>query len=98
MSERKVISISVDCFVQSPEFYKLVEFIESVNSASFDLFAYFINDKNSVSENDIEKIDSYRYMAHKILEKMLDSADNRTFNQKELNEIKEYISNKNCSE
>ena len=73
-----------------------------VNSSSFDLYKKYINEdeRDSLSENDIEKIDSNRYTAHKILEKILDSADNRTLNQQKIQEIAEYISekNKNCSE
>ena len=100
--KRKDFAISIGCFIQSPEFCKLVECIEMVNSTSFDLYKKFINEyeRDSLSENDIEKIDSCRYKAHKTLEEILDSADNRTFNQQKMQEIAEYISekNKNCSE
>ena len=95
--KRKDFAISIGCFVQSPEFCKLVECIKMVNSFSFDLYKKYINEdeRDSLSENDIEKIDSNRYTAHKILEKILDSADNRTLNKQKIQEIAEYISEKN---
>ena len=41
--KRKDFAISIGCFIQSPEFCKLVECIEMVNSTSFDLYKKFIN-------------------------------------------------------